>query len=157
MAAAKRSTFSNLFDAIDRVAPTLVEFRETSERERSMATPIATALHDEGFFRMFRPAELGGWELDPVSEWNFTIPWIATIDVPPNDLDEQLQGYSIGYCPHGQLPRRTLDPKASLDNHALDERAIMMWEEVFGASYCHPDAAACMKNGYDPLVLEYTG
>lgn len=95
-------------------------------------------------------------ELDPVSEWNFTIPWLAAIDVPPNDLGQVFRGYAIGYCPHGQLPRRTLDPKASLDNHLLDEKAIMMWEEVFGASYCHRDAAACMKDGYDPLVLEYT-
>jgi alkylation response protein AidB-like acyl-CoA dehydrogenase len=61
------SSNAELFEAIERIRPTLEATRSQSEAERHLAKPAFEALRDAGLFRVVVPRALGGYEADPVT------------------------------------------------------------------------------------------
>lgn len=58
-----------LLDALERMGPTVREHSRRAEADRQLSEPVLSALREAGFYRMFRPVEMGGFGLDPVSEF----------------------------------------------------------------------------------------
>src|SRR5262245_1736452 len=73
------STLANPLESVGRIEPILRENSATSERDRRLAAPAATALHESGLYRLWRPRALGGFELDPVSGFR-VLEAVARID-----------------------------------------------------------------------------
>lgn len=69
MATIEAVNVEELLSQVDELEPLLREHSAEGERERRLSAPVAEALRDSGFFRMFRPRSRGGMELDPVSEY----------------------------------------------------------------------------------------
>lgn len=58
-----------LLAAVDDIDPILRQYSRQAEREKKLPEPVVDALRGAGFYRMFRPQALGGFGLDPVSEF----------------------------------------------------------------------------------------
>ena len=67
MESAQSSALNELLDKVAKLDPLIRGHADEAERERRLSKPVAEALRDAGFFRMFRPLARGGLELDPVS------------------------------------------------------------------------------------------
>jgi alkylation response protein AidB-like acyl-CoA dehydrogenase len=61
------STTDNLLTAIRKIEPIIRQHAPDAERDRKLAAPVAKAMHQAGFYRLWRPKAFGGFELDPVS------------------------------------------------------------------------------------------
>lgn len=62
------STSNTILERIEEIAPLIRELAPQAERECRLAEPVAEALRDRGFFRLFRPESRGeGLDLDPVT------------------------------------------------------------------------------------------
>ncbi|MAG58380.1 MAG: hypothetical protein CMJ83_18995 [Planctomycetes bacterium] len=59
----------DLLAAVERVRPVLEESAVASEEARCLHEPVVRALHAEKLFRLCWPAELGGFEADPLLEF----------------------------------------------------------------------------------------
>ncbi|MHC4989753.1 MAG: acyl-CoA dehydrogenase family protein [Planctomycetota bacterium] len=68
-----------LLDEIRDLEPLIRELAPQAERERRLSEPVVQALRDRGFFRLFRPAARGGFELDPMDGFRL-IEELARID-----------------------------------------------------------------------------
>ena len=62
------TTRARLLDAVAAIRPTLEASAADSERLATLAPAAVDALHAAGFFRLQLPAELGGMELDPITQ-----------------------------------------------------------------------------------------
>lgn len=51
----------------DRIAPLILEWRDAGERKRCLPDPIVDSLKDQGFFRLWVPRALGGFEVAPAT------------------------------------------------------------------------------------------
>ena len=65
--AKSQSTASLLLERARALGPTLFEHREQAEKSGMLAEAAVTALHEAGMLKLWRPANLGGFELDPVT------------------------------------------------------------------------------------------
>lgn len=52
---------------VEGLLPVIREYVVQSEQERHLAAPVVTALRDAGMFRLCRPRDLGGLEVDPLT------------------------------------------------------------------------------------------
>lgn len=69
MATAETIHTRDLFETVEALKPLVLEHAREAEREKRLSTPVANALRDAGFFRMFRPRSRGGLGMDPVAEF----------------------------------------------------------------------------------------
>ena len=60
---------AGLLDALKDLEPILQQNSRRAEAEKRLPEPSVDALRDAGLYRMFRPEALGGYGLDPVSEF----------------------------------------------------------------------------------------
>ncbi|MEM9622548.1 MAG: acyl-CoA dehydrogenase family protein [Pseudomonadota bacterium] len=60
---------AELLDAIVALQPVLKRCSREAEQLRQLPAEVVEALRQAGFYRMFRPRELGGYGLDPVTEF----------------------------------------------------------------------------------------
>ncbi|WP_437999222.1 acyl-CoA dehydrogenase family protein [Sorangium sp. So ce185] len=67
MATTSSAEPASLLDAARTLVPLVQKHAQQGERERRLPDPVARALREAGFFRMFRPAALGGLEADPLT------------------------------------------------------------------------------------------
>jgi alkylation response protein AidB-like acyl-CoA dehydrogenase len=56
-----------LLSAVHRLEPLIREYAEEAERNRRLSQPVVTALAEAGFFRLYLPRTLGGFEVDPLT------------------------------------------------------------------------------------------
>jgi indole-3-acetate monooxygenase len=61
------STTNALLDRVRAIGPLLVEHRDHAEETGALAEPAVLALHEAGLLKLWRPASLGGLEVDPVT------------------------------------------------------------------------------------------
>lgn len=61
------ATTDTLLKAVREIEPIIRQHAPEAERERKLAAPVAMAMHQAGLYRLWRPKELGGFELDPIS------------------------------------------------------------------------------------------
>jgi alkylation response protein AidB-like acyl-CoA dehydrogenase len=57
----------SLLEGVRSVAPLLRAHASDAERDRRLSDAVATALREQGFYRMFRPRAFGGLEVDPMT------------------------------------------------------------------------------------------
>jgi alkylation response protein AidB-like acyl-CoA dehydrogenase len=53
-----------LLDAVDKVRPTIEQYREEAERERQVPEAVVAAMREAGLLRLWTPKEYGGREVD---------------------------------------------------------------------------------------------
>src|SRR5688572_26931425 len=61
------ATLNALLDRARAVGPVLIEHRDHAEKNGALAEPAVGALHEAGLLKLWRPASLGGFEVDPVT------------------------------------------------------------------------------------------
>lgn len=61
------TTTDTLLRAVREIEPIIRQHAPEAERERRLAAPVARAMHQAGFYRLWRPKAFGGFELDPIS------------------------------------------------------------------------------------------
>ena len=50
--------------AVCRLEPLIREYADEAERNRRLSQPVVTALAEAGFFRLYLPRTLGGFEVE---------------------------------------------------------------------------------------------
>jgi alkylation response protein AidB-like acyl-CoA dehydrogenase len=108
--------------AVERVRPLIEETELEAERDRQLPRRVYEALAAEGLFRVALPKELGGWDVDPVTEvevyealsristsacWNVTAGCINTSWVGAyvaDDAAEEIFGSGETVVAAGQAP-----------------------------------------------------
>jgi len=63
----KTTSLDELLERASDLEPLVREHAPQAEADRRLSAPVADALRDAGFFRMFRPHTRGGLDLDPVT------------------------------------------------------------------------------------------
>ena len=58
-----------LLEQVNALEPLIREYSEAAELDRTLSAPVANALRDAGFFRMWVPKKLGGMEFDLPSSY----------------------------------------------------------------------------------------
>jgi alkylation response protein AidB-like acyl-CoA dehydrogenase len=66
-AATSKATTETFFAAVREVEPLIRAHAAEAERERRLPDPVAHALRERGFYRMWRPRAFGGLEIDPMT------------------------------------------------------------------------------------------
>ena len=61
--------YNQLVHSLGEIKETLVEFRAQAEEDKRLPQAVVETLCDAGFYRLFRPKALGGFELDAVTEF----------------------------------------------------------------------------------------
>jgi alkylation response protein AidB-like acyl-CoA dehydrogenase len=61
------ATLNALLDRARALGPVLIEHRDHAEKNGALAEPAVRALHEAGLLKLWRPASLGGFEVDPVT------------------------------------------------------------------------------------------
>lgn len=56
-----------LLDTVHRLEPLIRAHADEAERNRRLSQPVVTALAEAGFFRLYLPRTLGGFEVDPLT------------------------------------------------------------------------------------------
>jgi indole-3-acetate monooxygenase len=64
---AAQEVTDTLLSAVHRLEPLIREYADEAERNRRLSPPIVTALAEAGFFRLYLPRTLGGFEVDPLT------------------------------------------------------------------------------------------
>ena len=64
---AAQEVTETLLSAVHRLAPLIREYADEAERNRRLSQPVVTALAEAGFFRLYLPRTLGGFEVDPLT------------------------------------------------------------------------------------------
>lgn len=59
----------SLLQRLQQLEPTLRTHSRAAEQQKQLAAPVVQALREAGFYRLFRPRSLGGFGLDPVTEF----------------------------------------------------------------------------------------
>src|SRR5205809_7590467 len=62
---AAQEVTETLLSAVHRLEPLIREYADEAERNRRLSHPVATALAEAGFLRLYLPRTLGGLEVDP--------------------------------------------------------------------------------------------
>ncbi|GAB2806724.1 acyl-CoA dehydrogenase family protein [Lentzea nigeriaca] len=68
LATAERAGF--MLTRAEQLRPLLREHAGANEESGQLTAPVLAALHEQGFFGMWTPADLGGAELDPITSLN---------------------------------------------------------------------------------------
>jgi len=63
----KTTSLDELLERAAELEPLVRENAPKAEADRQLSAPVADALRDAGFYRMFRPHSRGGLDLDPVT------------------------------------------------------------------------------------------
>ena len=64
---AAQEVTETLLSAVRRLEPLIREYADEAERNRRLSHPVVTALAEAGFFRLYLPHTLGGFEVDPLT------------------------------------------------------------------------------------------
>ena len=64
---AAQEVTETLLSAVRRLEPLIREYADEAERNRRLSQPVVTALAEAGFFRLYLPHTLGGFEVDPLT------------------------------------------------------------------------------------------
>jgi alkylation response protein AidB-like acyl-CoA dehydrogenase len=79
MAEGKDHQLDMLLNTVRTLEPLIREYADEAERNRRLSQPVVTALAEAGFFRLYTPRTLGGFELDPLTFYR-VVEDIAYID-----------------------------------------------------------------------------
>ena len=61
----RQTTLTDLLTKVREIGPGIREYSHTTEAERRLSGPAYRAMRDAGLYRMWRPREYGGLEVDP--------------------------------------------------------------------------------------------
>jgi len=64
----RKETLSACMAAVQQIAPTIEKYKNASEKARTLAPQVVTALRDSGLVKMKSPREVGGAEIHPVDQ-----------------------------------------------------------------------------------------